>query len=881
MSGRLLLVYFASGLGAVAVETVWMRWLRGLLGATAPAASATLVAFFVGHAVGAAWAARRTARGGQPLALYGRLELAAAAGALATPLLLALGEQVLALGYDTLRATPAALTLARFAIALVASLPAAFCFGATFPAIVAATIGAARDLGARGGALYAVNTLGAALGTALASFLLPGLVGVRATYAVALLCLVAAGSTALALARAGFVASMPTREPEPEAVAVPVSPDLEAPRTRAQRKRAQKQAERGARRLVAPQTPALRPAGRTLGPRGLAAIACGSGFGAFALQVLLVQAFAQVSNQSIYAFGAVLVGVLLAIAGAGASVALLERRTRFDAKSLLGLALVAAALALAVFPAWLARATSAFAYVGAGGGGLAYFGALLATVAVTAGAPLFAGALVFPATLASAGRLDLARGSGAIVGRLVAANTAGAIAGALAAPYWLMPRFGLWPAFGALSLLYGLAAVFVPESSLRWRVRRDLALFVGWVLVLARANPLAVPPIALAKNERAIAIESTPAAVVAVVERDGERLIRIDNHYALGGTAEIVHHERQSHLPLVLAPHAKRVAYAGSATGISAGGSLAHPIDSLFLVELVPGVARAAERWFGDANRGVYRDPRTHVVVDDARNFLRATGERFDVVIADLFVPWQAGAGSLYTREHFDAVRAHLLPGGLFCQWLPLYQLGEAELLSIAATFADAFPASAVFRGDFYGQFPIAALVGWVDAPASPEAIEAAAKRLAQAGVTDRWVTDPAGPWSLYAGPLAPLASELGATPRNTDDRPFVERAAAATHAGGATGKLDPMVGPRWITFTERLRDAARKTGDPLWTTRDIDARRAIDGGAALQLAGAYYTAGEMEAASRAFARAADLLPPALVRDAPEDPTAAELWSAE
>lgn len=886
MSRLLLLVYFASGLGAVAVETVWMRWLRALLGATAPAASATLVAFFVGFAIGAAWSSRRSSRTARPLALYGRLELAAAAGALAVPLLLAVGERALALGYDTLRETPAALTLARFAIALVASFPAAFCFGATFPAIAAATVGAPRDLGARGGALYATNTLGAALGCAMATFLLPGWIGVRATYAVAIAFLGAAGAAALLLSRKSDVL-----EPEASEVhqaRVPIQPEVAVgldarqqelqARTRAQRKRARKQAERAATKPAHVPLPSLRSNTRSLGARGLLAIATGSGFGVFALQVLLVQAFAQVSNQSIYAFGAVLIGVLLAIASAGALVALLERRSALDARGLVGLALVAAALALACFPALLARTTDGFAYVGAGGGGLAYFGALLATVATTAGAPLFATALVFPATLAAAGRSDAEHGAGAIVGRLVAWNTAGAIAGAIAAPYELVPRFGLWPAFAALSLLYGVAAVFVPETDPRWRIRRDLALFVGWLIIGVRASPLGVPLVALGPNESLLALDSTPAAVVAVVERDGERLIRIDNHYALGGTAERIHHERQSHLPLLLAPHAKRVAYVGSATGISAGGALAHPIESLFLVELVPGVADAAARWFGDANRGVYRDPRTHVVVDDARNFLRLTRERFDLVVADLFVPWQAGAGSLYTREHFEAVRAHLAPGGAFCQWLPLYQLGEPELTAIAATFLDVFPQSAVFRGDFYGRFPIAALVGWSDAPPSPAAIAVATERLA--GIGDRWVADPLGPWSLYVGPLAPLAQELAAAPRNTDDRPLVERDAAATHAGGNAGKLDPIVGPRWIAWSERLRTATARAVDPLFSL-DERQQRAVDGGFALQVAGADYVTGQVAAASAAFAEASRSLPPNLVSEAAADPTAAELWTDE
>lgn len=194
---RLLLLYLLSGLGAVAVETIWMRWLGLLLGATAPAASATLVAFFAGHALGAGWAARRAPGWRVPLAVYGRLELSAALAAAGVPLLLRLGELALAPAYDALRTAPAALTAARFAVALAATLPAASCFGATFPAIGAAAAPALSRLGARATALYAGNTLGAAAGTALAAFWLPGAIGVRATYALAITALLAAGGGAL------------------------------------------------------------------------------------------------------------------------------------------------------------------------------------------------------------------------------------------------------------------------------------------------------------------------------------------------------------------------------------------------------------------------------------------------------------------------------------------------------------------------------------------------------------------------------------------------------------------------------------------------------------------------------------------------------------
>ena len=70
-----LLLFLLSGAGALVVETIWLRWLRALLGATAPAASATLVAFFLGQALGAAGAARFAPRSARPLALYGAAAL--------------------------------------------------------------------------------------------------------------------------------------------------------------------------------------------------------------------------------------------------------------------------------------------------------------------------------------------------------------------------------------------------------------------------------------------------------------------------------------------------------------------------------------------------------------------------------------------------------------------------------------------------------------------------------------------------------------------------------------------------------------------------------------------------------------------------------------
>jgi len=830
--GLLALLFGLSGAGALVAETVWLRWLRELLGATAPAASATLLAFFAGNALGAILAGRRAASWRRPLRAYALIEAAAAVAALAVPLLLAAGATRLDGAYDSLRSDPASLAAARFAVALLATLPAATLYGAAFPALGAAALGTSERLGVGGSGLYSVNLLGAAVGAALGAFWLPGWLGVPGSYGVAVALTAAAALGALVLARSEAPRQVST------------DPTTEALATRA-----------------------------LFGPGVVAAI---SGFGTLATQVLAVQALAQVLNQSVYAFGTVLVVVLLALAGGAVGAAALGRRPG-SAAGRIGAAMVASALCLVAFPSVFFALTDGLAFSGSGAPWPAYLLECLGVAALTAGPLFLAGGFLFPLCFAWASERAPDASAGSLIGRLLAANTAGAMLAAVAAPYFLLPSFGLWGAFVAVAVTYAMAAFGMSDPTPTRRSLRIGALAGGWALVFTSASPLEVPFVQLGPGETAREALATPSGIVAVVERAGERLIRTDNHYSLGGTSEIVHQERQGHVPMLLHPTARSVVHAGSASGISAGALLAHNAERIRLVEIVPEVALAGARHFAEANRGVHRDPRVEVVLDDAHNYLAHTDERFDVVIADLFVPWRSGTGALYSREHFEAVRERLEPGGLFCQWLPLYQLGAEELHVILATFLDVFPTAGLFRGDFYGRFPIVAFVGWKGEPAPAAAVDAAIAALQARGETDRWVTDRAGFWSLYAGALGPLAPSLTQTPRNTRARPILEYLAGRHHQGGGVGLARPYVGVAWQRFTDGVRTASL-LGDPLYPDLDIEAKRALAGGAALQMAGALWTEGREDEAARAVAVAASLLPAHLLAEAPADPTAAELW---
>jgi spermidine synthase len=113
-----------------------------------------------------------------------------------------------------------------------------------------------------------------------------------------------------------------------------------------------------------------------------------------------------------------------------------------------------------------------------------------------------------------------------------------------------------------------------------------------------------------------------------------------------------------------------------------------HPeIEKMVICELEPLAPRASTTYFGKQNYNVMNDPRTHIVYDDARHFLITSKDRYDIITSDPLDPWAKGTATLYTREFFKAVKEHLNPGGIFGQFVQLYESNEAAVMSELATF--------------------------------------------------------------------------------------------------------------------------------------------------------------------------------------------------
>jgi spermidine synthase len=165
------------------------------------------------------------------------------------------------------------------------------------------------------------------------------------------------------------------------------------------------------------------------------------------------------------------------------------------------------------------------------------------------------------------------------------------------------------------------------------------------------------------------------------------------------------------------------------------------------------------------------------VRAEDARSYVVGTHDRFDVVVGDLVVPWRTGESALYTRDSFEAVRRVLAPGGLYCQWVPLYQLSEPEFDSIAASFLDVFPRTTLWLGDFNAGDPVVGLVGHTDPQGlDPARVDARASDLAANRDPDNpYLSHAAGLWMHFVGPLDRSDQGLRVARRNLDANPWIE----------------------------------------------------------------------------------------------------------
>lgn len=755
-----LVLFVLSGATGLVYEVIWIRLLSLVFGNTVYAISTVLTAFWTGLAIGAFAAGRWIDRHPEPLRIYGLLEGAVGLYCVATPALLALATPIyvsLARGWPD---SSGLFLASRFALGFAVLLVPTTCMGATLPVMAKFYVRRFEKVGRGVGLLYGLNTLGAVVGCFGAGFVSFELIGVSRTLWAAGALNVLIAATAWSLSRSSAPAPA---YPEPSSV----ESSLEE---------------------SAPKAWWL-----------LVAFAV-AGFASLVYEVAWTRVLVLVIGSTVYAYTTMLTIFILGIGLGSLLIApLLDRRKDL----LLWFAAMEAAIgfwalvSLPLFNALPEAFVKGYALIGA-----SWLGIVGMKFA-------FSALIMLPATLCMGGTFPIVcrlytggmEGLGQSVGSVYAANTAGAIAGSFLTGFVAIPLIGTKAAITMAAGLNVLLAVGLCLSSKRTSFKLRIGLVAAgglaafpmmvWFTPSWNRQLLSAGAFHLGRQVKGNVEEyrqtvlgrellyfaEGPAATVTVLRAGPLMSLQVNGKaVASNHRYDMTNQLFLAHLPVMLHPEPKEVFIVGLGAGITAGSVATHAVERIDIAEIAPEVPPAA-RLFSELNHHVLDDPRVRLILTDGRNHLLVSESRYDVITSDPIHPWRAGANSLFTADYYRLARAHLKPGGLMCQWLPLYGLDSRSVKSVVKTFASVFPHVTLWSS----QSVAASMLIGSEEPLRVD-LENFARRFQRPSVRDDLaLVGVRSPWTLLGGFLfdeGSVEAFSGATGLNTDDHPLLEFAA-------------------------------------------------------------------------------------------------------
>lgn len=699
--------FVLSGVAGLIYESIWSRYLGLFVGHGAYAQVIVLAIFLGGMAVGALLVGRRSERIPDPLVWYAGAELLVALYGL---FFHELYRFVTDFAYDTLfAAVPGGpvLAIVRWTIAGSLILPPSVVLGTTFPLMSAGVLRRAPERpGHTLAMLYFANSLGGAIGVVVAGFYLLAVAGLPGTVVAASMLNLSAAAIAFLVARARPVRvdtgiDAASAEPSPEAVAA--SP----------------------------------PEGTTAERlwRILLVVSFGTAVASFVYEIAWIRMLSLALGSATHAFDLMLSAFIL---GMALGALWLHRRAdsfRDGVRALGFLQWAMGLAAIATLPVYVASfdwivdlfATLRRSAEGYRAFNLSRYGVAMAVMVPAA---FFAGT-----TLPLITRILITAGKGErSIGWVYGLNTLGSIVGVALAGLVLMPLLGLKNlllAGAALDMALGVWLLALVPS--RRRLLRPAVVtacitvaVVAWNGLALELDPIRLtagvfrhgqlPPqdgreVVFYRDGRTATVSAVRAPAgedsILVLATNGKPDASLRSWWLREGREDeprraIVGDEStQTFLPLVTlahAPNARTAAVIGHGSGISSHFLLASSrLERVTTIDIEREMVEGS--WvFYPANRRVFEDTRSVIVIDDAKSFFAAERRRYDLILSEPSNPWVSGVSGLFTEEFYRRIRDYLTENGVLGQWLHIYEISDGLILSVLAALHRQFPSYALYQ---------------------------------------------------------------------------------------------------------------------------------------------------------------------------------------
>jgi len=653
----LLVFYFLSGISGLIYQIAWVREATFTFGVSIYAYTAVISAFMIGLALGSWVLGRRIDASERPLRVYASLEVGIAALAALSPFALATVHGFFPPLSNALPAGGAWLTGLRLFFSLLVLTPTTFLIGATLPVMSRLYATRTRRVGSDVGRLYLVNTAGAALGSLLTGLVFIRVLGLRETIFLGAAINLAVAAGALQMDRFSLSLRPHIQPPDPE----------EASR---------------------PQAPRLRHAAL----RYVAAAYAVSGFIALGYEVVWARILYIHTSHAVYSFALMLSVFLTGLAlGGAAGTRWLKRHSA--SLSQFGMVQLAVGLMAMGVLSIFALLPSFHLETHFGGYSIPYE---LLIASITLLPPTFLLGALFP-LVGSLYTGEEADGVGLKIGTVNALNTTGAIVGSLAVGFILVPMIGLRNTTLSLALLnlaLGAGALWIgarDRPRLRWVPVPFAVAVVAMAIIVPRGIYLGSY---YEERDHLVFYKEGAETTVAVLDFP-ERNFKIS---FVNGRDEVPTDPTSmdafrllGHLPPLIRPGARNALVLSFGNGIATGTLNTHHIPVIDAVDLSPEMMEAA-KIYETENYHVLESDRVRLHVEDGRNFLLRSRDKYDIITVDATHPANASSWALFTEEFYELVDAHLSEDGVFMQWIPIHGLKESDHRDIVYTVASIFP---------------------------------------------------------------------------------------------------------------------------------------------------------------------------------------------
>ncbi len=671
------LIYFLfalSGAAALIYEGSWARYLKLFLGHASYGQVLTLCIYMGGLAIGSFIAGQFASKLKRPLRAYAITEvLIGIGGLLYHPVYLFLTRSF----YDSTWSMSLSLKSAeivKILLATTSTLPIAIGLGMTFPFIASGLIKLDKDFGELSlPRLYFTNSLGAAIGILVASYLLIPALGNHFTLNIA-------ATINFFLAVVFWVIdSSVTYQEETETIPPPPLKSIQ-------------------------NSKSLKDGPPSTIWFWIAAI---TGLTSFVYEVIWIRLLSLLMGSSTHSFDQMLSAFIFGLAiGSAVSSKFIKK----DALVFLALAQIFMgffALCTLYFhePFWMLmnESNQIFNQTQSGYRGWSIFKYFISVLWMVP-TSFFAG-MTLPLITIILNRLFK---SASPIGKVYGFNTVGSIIGSVLAGLILLPILQLkWSLASAalIDILIGVLLLVFYRKRFRYKP-------IFYVILLLMVFPL-------------LFIDFNPNTITSGIFRGYRSLTQYDSVTVRHGkTATISFHESDVHwyiktngkadasmskdrespigsdeltqaatafIPMAMRDKPYTAAMVGFGSGMGAHYLLSDPLlQKLDCVEIEEEMMNLAKGFMPYNERG-YLDPRIRTYIDDARTFFHTHRETYDVIISVPSNPWVSGVSSLFSYEFYAQMKRHLKPGAQWVQWIQTYEFNDPLFLHILKALDQSF----------------------------------------------------------------------------------------------------------------------------------------------------------------------------------------------